>query len=70
MLIKTSSPALREVSKYGVFSGLYFPAFGLNREIYGVNFQAVDVTVAQIKNLLHMSCYALYLESHDLTMTF
>ena len=26
-----------EVSKYGVFSGLYFPVFTLNREIYEVN---------------------------------
>ena len=27
----------RKVSKYRVFSGPYFPAFGLNTEIYGVN---------------------------------
>ena len=26
-----------KVSKYGVFSGLHFPVFGLNTEIYGVN---------------------------------
>ena len=26
-----------KVSKYGVFSGPYFPVFGLNTEIYGVN---------------------------------
>ena len=26
-----------KVSKYGVFSGPYFPAFGLNTEICGVN---------------------------------
>ena len=26
-----------KVSKYGVFSGPYFPVFGLNAEIYGVN---------------------------------
>ena len=26
-----------KVSEYGVFSGPYFPAFGLNTEIYGVN---------------------------------
>ena len=25
------------MSKYGVFSGTYFPVFGLNTEIYGVN---------------------------------
>ena len=25
------------MSRYGVFSGLYFPVFGLNAEIYGVN---------------------------------
>ena len=28
-----------KVSKYGVISGQYFPAFGLNKEIYGVNFR-------------------------------
>ena len=28
---------VRKVSKYGVFSGPYFPAFGLNTEIYLVN---------------------------------
>ena len=27
----------RKVSKYGVFSGPYFPAFGLNTETYGEN---------------------------------
>ena len=26
-----------KVSKYGVFSGPYFPVFGLNMDIYGVN---------------------------------
>ena len=25
------------MSKHGVFSSLYFPVFGLNSEIYGVN---------------------------------
>ena len=28
-----------KVSKYGVISGPYFPVFGLNTEIYGVNFR-------------------------------
>ena len=28
---------LREVSKYGVISGPYFSAFGLNTEIYSVS---------------------------------
>ena len=28
-----------KVSKYGVFSGPYFPVFGLNTEIYYVNFR-------------------------------
>ena len=28
---------LWKVSKYGVFSGLYFPVFGLNTDIYFVN---------------------------------
>ena len=28
---------LREVSKYRVFSGPYFPVLGLNTEIYSVN---------------------------------
>ena len=26
------------MSKYGVFSGPYFPVFGLNTEIYSVNY--------------------------------
>ena len=29
--------ALREVSKCGVISGLYFLVFGMNTEIYGLN---------------------------------
>ena len=29
--------SLQKVSKYGVFSGPYFPAFGLNTEIYGLD---------------------------------
>ena len=28
---------LREVSKYRVFSGPYFPVLGLNTDFYGVN---------------------------------
>ena len=28
---------VRKESKFGVFSGPYFPVFGLNTEIYGVN---------------------------------
>ena len=28
-----------KVSKYGVFSGPYFPVFGLNTEIYFLNFR-------------------------------
>ena len=28
---------MKSVHKYGVFSGPYFPVFGLNTEIYGVN---------------------------------
>ena len=34
---KNSTLSLREVSKYGVFSGPYFHVFGLNVEIYSVN---------------------------------
>ena len=30
--------ALLKLSKYGTFSGPYFPLFGLNTEIYVVNF--------------------------------
>ena len=32
------------MSKYGVISGPYFPVFGLNREIYGVNLEHLWVT--------------------------
>ena len=32
-----NTPAAWKVSKYGVFSGPYFPVFGLNTEIYSVN---------------------------------
>ena len=31
------TPTARKVSKYGVFSGPYFPVFGVNMEIYRVN---------------------------------
>ena len=33
----TSISTTGKVSKYGVFSGPYFPVFGLNTEIYGLN---------------------------------
>ena len=33
---KNSTLSLREVSKYGVFSGPYFHVFGLNVKIYSV----------------------------------
>ena len=35
--VQKSFSTERKVSKYGVFSGPYFPAFGLNTEIYSVN---------------------------------
>ena len=38
------------MSRYGVFSGQYFPAFELNTEIYGINldtFHAVYVFMCQ-----------------------
>ena len=31
------SDTASEVSKYGVLAGPYFPVFGLNMDIYGVN---------------------------------
>ena len=34
----------RKVSKYGVFSGPYFPVFGLNTEIYSVNLRIRENT--------------------------
>ena len=37
MIKKPRTYTARKVSKYGVFSGPYFPVFGLNTEIYGVN---------------------------------
>ena len=36
-LFLTDSATAWKVSKYGVISGPYFPAFELNMEIYGVN---------------------------------
>ena len=33
--ILNATTSLREVSKYGVFSGPYFPVFGLNKGKYG-----------------------------------
>ena len=32
-----ASFTVQKVFKYGVFSGLYFPLYGLNTEIYGIN---------------------------------
>ena len=34
-----------KMSKYGVFSGLYFPIFGLNTEIYSVNLRTPWISV-------------------------
>ena len=48
-----------KVSKYGVFSGPYFPVFGLNTEIYGVNFCWADHIPW---NFLKAVCYKIYLE--------
>ena len=37
MIIKSEDYiTARKLSEYGVISGLYFPVFGLNTEIYGV----------------------------------
>ena len=37
VIIKFKPSTARKVSKYGLFSGSYFPVFGLNMEIYSVN---------------------------------
>ena len=39
----------RKVSKYGVFSGPYFPAFGLNTEKCGVSLQ-IQFEYGKIRN--------------------
>ena len=39
------------MSKYGVFSGPYFPVFGLNAEIYGVIQDTVFSPNAEIYGL-------------------
>ena len=39
------------MSKYGVFSGLYFPVFGLNTEIYGVSEDIVSIVSSLVKSL-------------------
>ena len=36
-LLFSDATTVRKMSKYRVFSGLYFSAFGLNTEIYSVN---------------------------------
>ena len=40
---------MRKVSKYGAFSGLYFPVFGLNTEICRVNL-CVQSKCGKIRN--------------------
>ena len=42
-IVKESYTAWK-VSKYGVFSGPYFPAFGLNTERYGVRIRYLSRT--------------------------
>ena len=44
-----------KVSKYGVFSGPYFPAFGLNTEIYGVNF-CIQSEYRKIRTRINSVC--------------
>ena len=42
---------VQKVSKYGVFSGPYFPAFGMNTEIYSVNWRKSLYSVGIQKNM-------------------
>ena len=42
----------RKVSKYGVFSGPYFPVFGLNTEIYSVNLH-IQSKYGKIRTTFH-----------------
>ena len=41
-MIKQKKNIARKVSKYGVFSAPYFPAFGLNTERYSVSPYSVE----------------------------
>ena len=40
----------RKVRKYGIFSGSYFPVFGLEKTLYLNTFHAVFVTYKIVKN--------------------
>ena len=48
--ISQKSVTARKVSKYGDFSGPYFPVFGLNTEIYGVKKTPYLDTFHAVKN--------------------
>ena len=44
----------RNVTKYGVFSGPYFPVFGLDTEIYGIKYRKIRTTKSSVFG--HFSC--------------
>ena len=45
-----------KLSKYGVFSGPYFPVFGLNTEIYSVDLRVQSVFLEILQNSLENIC--------------
>ena len=45
-----------KLSKYGVFSGPYFPVFGLNTEIYSVDLRIQSVFLEILQNSLENIC--------------
>ena len=54
-----------KVSKYGVFSGPYFPLFGLNTEIYRINLRIrseyMKMHTRKNSTFGHISCIVSYL---------
>ena len=56
------------MSKYGVISGLYFPVFGLDMEIYGVNLhiQSEYRKIRSINNLYLATFHAVFVKLNDL----
>ena len=58
----------RKMSKYGVFSGAYFPAFGLNTERYGFSLR-IQSKCGKIRTRKN-SVFGLFLRSVKLSKKF
>ena len=66
----STDETLHEVSKYRVISGLYFPVFGLNTEIYFVNRRSTHSEILSMNSTANVFAFGDFDVHHNDSLTY